>query len=143
MFKLCGCAVSWKSKRQPTIATSTTEAEYMAAYFGGSEAIWLRSLLGELGCTQSEPTKIYSDNQACISITKNPTLKSCAKHISIKYHFLRERISTGELLIGYIRTENEIADILTKALAKPQFENLRDQMGIRSVDEIKEKGLCD
>ena len=50
---------------------------------------------------------------------------------------------TGELLISYIRTENEIADILTKALAKPQFENLRDQMGIRSVDEIKEKELCD
>src|ERR1700678_1158191 len=129
VFHLCKTTVSWKSKKQPTVAGSTTEGEYMAAYFAASEAIWLRGLLAELGCPQETPTVIWSDNQSCIAIAKNPTLKSRAKHIDIKYHFLRERVTSGEIILKYVATQHQVADILTKPLGRSSFEIFREQMG--------------
>ena len=88
MFKLAGGPVSWISKKQQTVALSTTEAEYMASSMAVQEAIWLRSLLKELGYNQVNPTPIYQDNISCIQITKNPEHHSRMKHIDIRHHFI-------------------------------------------------------
>ena len=87
VFLLGNAAISTKSRKQPTVSGSSTEAEYMATYFAVSEAIYLRALLKELGHPQ-DTTTIYVDNQACIAIESKPVLQSKVKHIGIKYHFI-------------------------------------------------------
>ena len=86
IFTLEGAAISWKSKRQTTVAISSTEAEYMAGCATAQEAIYLRMLLKDLGREQKEPTLIYQDNQGAIAIGKAITSNRRAKHMNIKYH---------------------------------------------------------
>jgi hypothetical protein len=81
-------AISWNCKRQPTIALSTTEAEYMATSQCTKEAIWLRKLMADVGLVQVGATTIMCDNQGCISLAKNPTHHSRTKHIDIQHHFI-------------------------------------------------------
>ena len=90
LFQICGGAVSWRSKKQSSVALSTAEAEYIALASTAQEAVWLRQLTTELGSGSTEATTIYEDNQAAISMSKNPQYHGRAKHISIKYHFIRE-----------------------------------------------------
>jgi len=118
VFFLNGSVVSWKSKRQPTVATSSTEAEYMALYSATQEAVWLRLLLNGLGCASEMPTTICQDNQGCIALAKNPVFHARTKHIDIKFHFLREKVEAGVIELEYKPTDEMIADGLTKGLGK-------------------------
>ena len=118
VFFLNGSVVSWKSKRQPTVATSSTEAEYMALYSATQEAVWLRLLLSDIGCANGSATTIYEDNQGCIALAKNPVFHSRTKHIDIKFHFLREKVEEGVIALEYKPTDKMIADGLTKALGR-------------------------
>ena len=118
VFFLNGSVVSWKSKRQPTVATSSTEAEYMALYSATQEVIWLRLLLGDLGHAPCMGTMIYEDNQGCIALARNPVFHSRTKHIDTKFHFLREKIEEGVMKHEYKPTNEMIADGLTKALGR-------------------------
>ena len=86
-----GC-ISWRSKKQSTVALSSTEAEYMALTEAAQEAIWLKAFLHELGAMNSdEAVKIYEDNQGSIALAKNPKFHKRTKHIDIRYHFVLER----------------------------------------------------
>jgi hypothetical protein len=113
VFFLAGGPVSWSSKRQPTVATCTAEAEYQALSAATREAIYLRQLMGELGYTQ-KPIKIYTDNQAAEKIANNPMQSSRMKHIDIAHHFVRESIETGKIQVEWISGKCNVADILTK-----------------------------
>ena len=95
MFKLAGTAVSWSSKKQTSIALSSTEAEYISGAHAAKEAVWLRQLLSELGLNTSSPTVLHIDNQSTIVITKNPEFHDCTKHIDIRHHFLQQVIEDG------------------------------------------------
>jgi hypothetical protein len=90
VFDVAGGCISWSSKKQLTIALSTVEAKYMAASNATKEAIWLRVLLTDLGYSQPTATLIHTDNQGCIALARNPVSHSCAKHIDIWHHFIRE-----------------------------------------------------
>jgi len=125
LFKLGGAAVSWASKLQPTVALSSTEAEYMSACAAVQEAIYLRLLLASLGYVQDGPTVIYEDNQGCIGMSQNPILHKRTKHIDIRFHFVRERVASEEVKLIYIKTQNQLADLLTKPLPKPQMIRIR------------------
>uniref|UniRef100_A0AAV1V3K5 Integrase catalytic domain-containing protein n=1 Tax=Peronospora matthiolae TaxID=2874970 RepID=A0AAV1V3K5_9STRA len=116
VFFLHGNVVSWKWKRQPTVATSSTEAEYIALYAAAQEAVWLRLLLSDIGVEVGAATTIYEDNQGCIALAKNPVYHARTKHIDIKYHFLRDKVEEGVIELEYMPTEAMIADGLTKAL---------------------------
>src|SRR5207248_6191367 len=118
VFLLAGGAVSWASRKQPSVALSTTEAEYMAQKNAATEGIWLRGLLEELALRDDAPTTIRADNQGAIELTKNPEYHRRTKHISIQYHFTRECVENGESELVYVPTEEMIADGLTKALPK-------------------------
>lgn len=122
LFMLNNSLISWKSQRQATVATSSTESEYMSLYSAVQEMVWLRRLLTELSYFKSGPTTIYQDNQGCIALSKNPVFHSRTKHIDIKFHFLREKIKSGELDVPYLPTEQMLADALTKDLPRPKFE---------------------
>ncbi|POM77343.1 RxLR effector candidate protein [Phytophthora palmivora] len=118
VFFLNGSAISWKSKRQPTVATSSTEAEYMALYNAIQEAVWLRQLLKDLGYENKGATTIYQDNQGCIALAKNPAYHTRTKHIDIKFHFLREKVESKTVELEYKPTDEMIADGFTKVLAR-------------------------
>ena len=121
IFMLCGGPVSWMSKKQSTVALSSTEAEYMAACEAAREAIFIRALLAELQLEQATATTIFEDNQGCIALTKNPVHHSRTKHIDVRHHFVRTKVESGEVAFHYIPTTDMVADIFTKPLAKPLF----------------------
>ncbi|KAJ3474036.1 hypothetical protein NLI96_g12685 [Meripilus lineatus] len=129
-FEIAGGHISWSSKKQPTVAHSTVEAEYMAASHATREAIWLRTLLEDLGYPQVNASVIHADNQGCIALSRNPVAHSRAKHIDIRHHFIRERIANSEIDLQYCTTHDMIADIFTKPLARDAFTKFRAALGV-------------
>lgn len=110
---------------QATLSRSTSEAEYKASGAGGAVAMSFRQLLEELGFEQTSPTTLYNDNNAAIAMTKMQTCGSKMRHIKIAFHYIKELVRDKQLTLTYCPTTEMIADILTKALARPQFELLR------------------
>jgi hypothetical protein len=122
--------VSFGSKKQLSVAISTCEAEYLAAGTCVQEVLWLRQLLSELHVTPRGPTPLAIDNQSAISFTMNPITTARSKHIDIKHHFVREQVERGTLLPHYVSSADNVADLLTKPLAKPIFLRLRTALGV-------------
>ena len=129
VFIMHGGAISWNSRLQPTVAVSTTEAEYMAAASAVKEALWLRKLMADLGHDVST-LKIYGDNQGALKLLKHPIASVRSKHIDVIYHFSRERVARKEVEFEYISTERMVADIMTKALPESKFVFCREGMGV-------------
>ena len=130
VFQIAGGPVSWRSKKQGTVALSTAEAEYVALSSAVQECVWMRRLLAELGNPSGGPTTILEDNQSSIAMARNPQFHGRAKHIDIKHHFVRERVSDGLIELKYCPTNEMVADILMKGLAQQQFSFLREKTGI-------------
>ena len=130
VFQIGTSTISWKSKLQSIVALSLTEAEYVSLSSATQEALWLRVLLDGTGFKQDNATTIFEDNQGAIALAKNPTHHSRTKHIDIKYHYVREAVSTKEINLEYCPTQDMIADSLTKGLPRPQFEKLRLKLGV-------------
>ena len=130
-FIMNNAAISWASKRQPTVALSTTEAEYMALAQATKEAIWIQRFLDEVGVKLPTRMTIYSDNQSAISLAKNSTFHARTKHIDIRHHFLREKIENGEIEICFCGTESMTADVLTKGLCREKHEKFSFDISIR------------
>ena len=141
IYQLDGNTITWSSKRQPTVALSTTEAEYMAINAAVCEGKWLRTFLKELGFPQQVIT-IHEDNQGCIALIKNPVQHHRTKHIDIRHHFIREQVELGHFSIEYCPTEEMIADIMTKPIAGPQFKTLRNLLGLVDSPESKARKLA-
>ena len=130
IFQMSGAAISWRSKKQACVALSTAEAEYIALASAAQEAVWMRQLLTDLRSKPEEATKIYEDNQSAICLAKNPQFHGRAKHIGIKYHYIREQVENGNVELSYCRTEEMVADALTKGLSRGQFRKLREMLGM-------------
>ena len=129
VFTLQGGAISWSSRLQPTVAASTTEAEYMAASYATKEALWLRKLLADIGYVI--PTvQLAGDNQGALKLVKHPIASVRSKHIDVIHHFVRERVARGEVRFTYLPTQAMIADCLTKAVPRDKFLQCRDGMGM-------------
>lgn len=133
VFQFGGCTVSWSSKRQPTVAKSSTEAEYVALSSATQEAVWLRRLMKDLGKTVDKSTTIYEDNQGAQELARNPKYHNRTKHIDICHHFVRERVVTNEVNVVYCPSEDMVADIMTKALSKYTYQRLRDMLGVKDI----------
>jgi hypothetical protein len=119
VFTFGGAAVSWSSKRQQTVAASTTEAEYMAAAAAVKEALWLRNLFADFGYDIS-PVQLLADNQSAIKLLRNPISSLGSKHINVAHHFARERVMIGDVSFSYVKTEDMLADMMTKSLPGPK-----------------------
>lgn len=133
VFLLAKRAVSWLSKKEATVALSTTEAEYVALSTATQEAIWLRKLLADVGNPLEEPIVVSEDNQGDIAMAKNPVGHARTKHIDIRYHFVREGVQHGAIILKYIATGEMIADILTKPLPKCIFQKLVIELGMKTI----------
>ena len=135
MVKLGSGVVCWSSKLQPIVTLSTTEAEYVAGVAAGKEICWMQNLLRELGYSTPAPSKLYIDNQSALSVAKNPEHHGRMKHLDLAYYWLRDKVQMNTLIPAYLQTEDMPADLLTKALPKPQVEKLRAMMGLVNDDQ--------
>ena len=126
--------ILWKCKKQPTIALSTIEVEYMATSQCTKEAVWFGQLLVDVGYVQEGPTSIMCDNQGCIALVKNSTYHSCIKHIDVQHHFFREKLENQKICLEYCPTEGMIADVPTKPLAKDRYQTITKAMGLEAFD---------
>lgn len=115
-----GC-VSWRARKQATVATSTTEAEYRAAYEATQELVWMRQLLSDVGRPQVKPSTLYCDNQGALALSKNPLYQTRSKHFDMVYHWIREKVNDSTIAPVYIETSKMLADFLTKAVHAPKF----------------------
>ena len=120
-----GPLVSWKSRKQPTVALSTCEAEYVSLAAAVQEAKFLFQLLESiLDATRNMFTSItlYCDNQGALALAKNPVQHQRSKHIDIRYHFVRAEIQKQLLNLVYIASKDNLADIFTKPISGPRMK---------------------
>ncbi|MCO5553730.1 hypothetical protein L7F22_007256 [Adiantum nelumboides] len=116
MFSLGSAAITWSSKKQPTVALSSTEAEYRGGAVAACEVAWLELLLGDLRIQVQRPVVIHCDNLSSIQLARNPVFHARTKHIEVHYHFIRERFLDGSINLTFVRTDEQVVDIFTKAL---------------------------
>lgn len=129
VFILNGGAISWSAKLQPTVAASTTEAEYIASASAIREALWLRKLFQDLDL-DIDNILIKGDNQAALKLLKNPIVSTRSKHIDVIHHFARERMARNEVSFEYIPTASMVADALTKPVPLHKFTFCFTNMGL-------------
>ena len=113
--------ISWSSKKQHTVSRSSTEAEYRAMATTTAEVVWLQQLLRDLHVSCADPPLLHCDNISAMALATNPVLHSKAKHIEIDCHFVRERVQRGSILLQFVASADQYADILTKGLCSSQF----------------------
>ena len=131
-------AVSWLSRKQPTTAASTMEAEYQACGAVAREGLSLRKALEELAWLSEDfplpgPLTVLCDNKAALSLCNDRKEGQRVKHIDVIHHFARDRVASGELKFLYCRSADNISDCLTKALARPPFEACLVGLGMLRV----------
>ncbi|XP_046851103.1 secreted RxLR effector protein 161-like [Xenia sp. Carnegie-2017] len=121
-----GPLISWKSRKQPTVALSTCEAEYVALANAVQEAKFLMQLCQDMKVGINEgKSLIMIDNQGAMNLAKNPVHHQRSKHIDIKYHFIRSEIQKGRINLEYVTSEENIADIFTKPASKNKLEKFK------------------
>lgn len=130
VIKWSGCVVSWCSQRQPTTATSTTFAEYIAAFQTVKEIVRLLKLIKEI-YNQEIDSKLYIDNTSTVQLVKNPVSHKRCKHIEVQYHYIREKYEEKIFQLSQLDTKLQLADILNKPLGRTTFEFLRDNLCYR------------
>jgi histone deacetylase 1/2 len=122
--------ISWSSKKQKTIARSSTEAEYRSVAATAAELCWVQSLLHELGVALSSSPVIYCDNIGATQLSSNPIFHSRMKHVAVDYHFIRDQVQSGQLRVTHVSSADQLADLLTKPLSTSTFHLFRDKIGL-------------
>eukprot|EP00253_Pinus_taeda_P031676 PITA_31676 len=141
-FHMGSGAISWVSKKQPIVALSTAEAEHVAATAAACQAVWMRRMLRSLGQEQAKGTVIFCNNSSAIALSKNYVFHKRIKHIDTRFHYIRELVSNGEIVLQHCRTQEQVADILNKPLDQKNFEFLRKCLGITECPAVEIKGEC-
>ena len=130
LFQLGSNLVLWSSKKQMSVALSSTEAEYVSAAQASQEILWLRQLLIDIGEPATQATVLFEDNQGCIKLANKDKVSTRTKHIDIKYHHLRDLTERDIIQLEYCETNKMLADMLTKPLPKHKLEELRTMIGL-------------
>ncbi|GKB52820.1 hypothetical protein Tco_0903573 [Tanacetum coccineum] len=134
--------VSWSSKKQKSTAISSTEAEYIALSGCCAQILWMRSQLTDYGFTFNK-IPLYCDNKSAIALCCNNVQHSRAKHIDVRYHFIKEQVENGIVELYFVRTEYQLADIFTKPLPRERFNFLIEKLGMRSMSPETLKRLTE
>lgn len=143
VLTMFGGAVSWRTKRQPTVALSTTEAEYMAIVACIQEGIWINSLLEEIGIYYNNDEKrtlnLFADNKGAIQFAQNNSYSERTKHVDIKLKFIKEKIDREEVQISYLPSDEMPADILTKACTNQKLQKHVPTFGLKKETKRNEQ----
>jgi hypothetical protein len=128
-----GNLVSWRSKKQAVVARSTAEAEYRAMTLSLCEMLWLKGLLRELRVLRNETMILHCDNVAAINIANNPVQFDRTKHVEIDRFFIKEKLDSGILKLGYVKSRSQLADCFTKGLGPSENEFSCNKMGMLDI----------
>jgi Reverse transcriptase (RNA-dependent DNA polymerase) len=128
-----GNLVTWRSKKQNVVALSSAETEFRGMVKGICELLWLRKLISELGFDHKYEMKLYCDNKAAIDISHNPIQHDRTKHIEVDRHFIKEKLDSKIISLPFVRSSEQLADILTKAVASSEFSAALDQIGMVDI----------
>ena len=142
IFFFGAMAVSWSSQKQSIVALSSYEAEYIAATTATCQAMWMNRLISELTNNEETKVKLMVDNQSAIMLSKNPVHHNRTKHIDTRYHIIRECVEDKKIEIVFIQTEDQLANIFTKALKRLKFQEKRGRIAIRNtpMEELEQGG---
>jgi hypothetical protein len=124
------------SKKQPTVSTSSCEAEYISACFAAKEAVWLRTVLNALNFPKNNPTTILIDNRGARILTKEPSFHARSKHIDVQYHCTRERVEMGDIIFVDVPTKANVADVSQNHSHSPHSLASVKTWGYASVREF-------
>ncbi|WKA12317.1 hypothetical protein VitviT2T_029714 [Vitis vinifera] len=128
-----GNLVTWKSKKQNVVARSSAEAEFRGMALGLCEAIWLRFLLQDLGYLSKQPIRLFCDNKAACDIAHNPVQHDRTKHVEVDRFFIKEKLDDKIAELPKIRSEDQLVDILTKAISSQVFSKFLDKLGMCDI----------
>jgi len=127
-----GNLVTWRSKKQPVVARSSAEAEFRGMALGMCELLWVKSVLSDLGFEPKEVMSLYCDNTSAIEIAHNPVQHDQTKHVEIDRHFIKEKLDAGTIVFPFVRSEQQLADMLTKGVSSKVFN-----------ESLLKLGMCD
>ncbi|XP_071686825.1 uncharacterized protein [Rutidosis leptorrhynchoides] len=136
-----GNLVAWKSKKQKVVSLSSAESEFRGIAKGVVEALWIRKLLIEIGFPPKEAIRILCDNEAAIAISENPVQHDRTKHVEVDRHFIREKLDAEIISLPHIRSEDQLADILTKLANGSLFSEVLGKLNIGNPT-IQLEGEC-
>ncbi|KAL1205730.1 Retrovirus-related Pol polyprotein from transposon RE2 [Cardamine amara subsp. amara] len=130
-----GNLVTWRSKKQKVVSLSSAESEYRAMRDVTKELVWIKYLLRDLGVQGKEPITLYCDNQAALHIASNPVFHERTKHVEIDCHFVREKIQDGTISTRFVRSEDQVADIFTKATTSLVGDYIQNKIGLLDLHQ--------
>ena len=143
VFNLGSGAISWCSKRQPTVSLSTTEAEYRAGAIAAQECAWLTQLMKDLNQPIEDGVILHCDNLSAVRLAENPVFHARTKHVEVHYHFLREKVLQGDIEMRPVKTNDQVADIFTKSLPATKLSEFRNSLGmIIRTRKVDNEGEC-
>lgn len=131
-----GAPIHWRSVTQKRVVTSSTEAEYVSLCTTIKEVMWIKRLAVELKIIEDKPVPVLCDNQSAIKIMANEGSMHRSRHIDIQDAFCREQVQVGTVDVQYVKSEDQLADMLTKPLAKSKFENNRNRMMVPGLKAL-------
>lgn len=120
--------IAWSSKKQPVVSRSSAESEYRALSNAAADLVWLNSLCLELGVPISTPSHLWSDNNSALALASNPVFHARTKHIEIDVHFVREKVQAKVLEVGFVSSEDQVADLFTKPVSEVCFLRHRQKL---------------
>ncbi|XP_071680399.1 uncharacterized mitochondrial protein AtMg00810-like [Lolium perenne] len=129
--------IAWSARKQATVSRSSTESEYKAIADATAELIWVEALLKEHGVRQQSPPVLWCDNIGAMFLSSNPVFHARTKHIEVDYHFVRERAAKKMLQIRFISSKEQLADIFTKPLPLPMFQECKRNLHMFPIVEIE------
>ncbi|WKA13210.1 hypothetical protein VitviT2T_030537 [Vitis vinifera] len=132
-YRQSGNLVIWKSKKQNVVARSSVEAEFRGMALGLCEALWLRLLLQDLGYLSRQPIRLFCDNKAACDIAHNPVQHDRTKHVEVDRFFIKEKLDDKIVELPNIRSEDQLADILTKVVSSQVFSKFLDKLGMCDI----------
>jgi hypothetical protein len=136
VFFLGDSIITWTSQKQKVVALSSCEAEYIAAAAAACQGVWLSRLLAEMLGTAPVKFKLLVDNKSAIALSRNPVHHDRSKHIDIRFHFIRQFIEEGKVDVDFVSTSSQRADLLTKALGRVKFIEMRQMLGVKEVKPV-------
>jgi hypothetical protein len=128
-----GNLVTWRSNKQKVVALSSAKAEFRGMAKGICELLWLRRLLTEIGIAPSSEMNLFCDNKAAIDIPHNLVQHDRIKHVEVDQHFIKQNLNEKIIRFPFVKSEDQLADILTKAVSSKIFHNSLDKLGIRDI----------
>lgn len=143
VFLWHGGAISWMSRKQPTVSLSSTEAEYKATVEAGKELAWIRTIFEDLRVKLPAAIPIHNNNQGAIALADNPVFQARSKHIEVQYHWIREQIADGKFSLSYIPTSEMQADLMTKSLPRVLHQRFCEKLGLSTKKTFEAGGVLE